>query len=513
MTRRGRYRGFRRFAGAAGAFAIVLAGACAPAWAISSGCTAVNSGALDIYITGNSVQTKQATGFDDGDTINITATATGDPPYYRYLWTLQNDAGATVASSHAPSVSLSYTVSGADARAMLKSTGRFRVASAGPALTVTATCTPVPVSSPSPPAPPSSPSPPASSGSPPAVDQVDQAQTDLSQQVVQIAGGEIGGAVSSAIDGAFGGGSPVSIGGDGVALFYAPETPHQRFDDAFAALGHDTGKKALPLTTGAVARAGFRRMWNVWADVRGAGLTGRGAATGTNGTQINVTAGLGHRLSPDLVVGLLGGYEHFDYGAASSSGNLKGHGASLGTYLGWRFGRGLRFEAAAVWSHLSYDATAGATAGSFDANRWLASGELSGSHKAGGFVWTPSARVFAAWEDQGAYTDSAASAHAAQRVLLGRVSGGLNLAYPWMAPNGATVTPSLGAYADYGFGRTSPASSGSTLASPGGVSGRVTAGLAVRNVRHATLSLGGALGGLGSTYLTWSADARAAVPF
>ena len=241
--------------------------------------------------------------------------------------------------------------------------------------------------------------------------------------------------------------------------------------------------------------------------------TGRATASGTDGTQINVTAGLGYKVSPDLVVGALAGYEHFDYDASSTSGSLKGDGGSAGGYFGWRFGDGLKLDAAAVWSHLSYDVTAGAACGSFDANRWLVSGALSGSRKVGGVVWTPSARVFALWENQGAYTDSAAVTHAAQSLSQGRVSGGLKLAYPWLAPNGAIVTPSLGAYADYGFSSTSANSSGSTLTSPDGVSARVTSGLSVRNRRDATLSFDGSLGGLGGAYLTWSANARAGLPF
>jgi hypothetical protein len=78
--------------------------------------------------------------------------------------------------------------------------------------------------------------------------------------------------------------------------------------------------------------------------------------------------------------------------------------------------------------------------------------------------------------------------------------------------NGARVTPYLGAYGDYRFG--SDAVVGSPVVSvANGLSGRVTSGVGVSKANGATLAVDGELGGLGSTYLIWSLNARAGLKF
>ena len=42
--------------------------------------------------------------------------------------------------------------------------------------------------------------------------------------------------------------------------------------------------------------------------------------------QVNAIAGLTRRITPDFLVGVLGGYEHFDYSSLALNGVLKGNG-------------------------------------------------------------------------------------------------------------------------------------------------------------------------------------------
>ena len=61
----------------------------------------------------------------------------------------------------------------------------------------------------------------------------------------------------------------------------------------------------------------------------------RGADRGTfgsdlKGNQVNALAGLTFRVTPDLLVGVLGGYEHFDYVSQAFNGALKGDGWTTG---------------------------------------------------------------------------------------------------------------------------------------------------------------------------------------
>lgn len=337
---------------------------------------------------------------------------------------------------------------------------------------------------------------------------VEAVQTLITPIVAQASGQAMTGAIDTAIGDAFGGGGsgPLTVGPDGFALNFAAGPRPDRFDKAFSALAYgDPGKMPSSPT--------FEQRWNAWADVRGTGWNGNGAASGVDGRQINVTAGIGGKLMPDLVVGFVGGYEHFDYVAATLGGTLKGDGGSAGGYLGWRFGGGLRFDAAAVWSGLAYNATAGTATGSFNGSRWLLSGGLTGSHRIGTAIFEPSARIFGLWESQTAWTDSLAGAHAAQSFSLGRGSVGAKITWPWMTAREILMSGYMGAYGDYRFGSATAVAGVPAVGAENGLSGRVTAGVSVRKAGGATITLDGELGGFGSSYLTWSARARAGLPF
>ena len=56
-------------------------------------------------------------------------------------------------------------------------------------------------------------------------------------------------------------------------------------------------------------------------------------------TQVNAIAGLTRKFTPNFLVGVLGGYEHFDYSSQAFNGVLKGDGWTTGAYLGWRLRR------------------------------------------------------------------------------------------------------------------------------------------------------------------------------
>jgi uncharacterized protein with beta-barrel porin domain len=60
------------------------------------------------------------------------------------------------------------------------------------------------------------------------------------------------------------------------------------------------------------------------------------------GNQVNLLAGLTRKLTPDFLIGALGGYETFDYRSDALQGRLKGDGWTVGSYLGWRLTRDIR---------------------------------------------------------------------------------------------------------------------------------------------------------------------------
>lgn len=293
-------------------------------------------------------------------------------------------------------------------------------------------------------------------------------------------------------------------------------------DDTFNALAYAGPTKAPPL------RVAEPREWLGWAEVRGATLDHWGTgAPGTvvgapmlYGDQVNLLAGVTRKFTPNFLIGVLGGYETFDYRSDALQGRLKGDGWTVGSYVGWRITEGIRFDAGAAYSGIGYNGTAGTAAGSFNGNRWLVTGGLTGTYGAYGVQIEPSARVYALWEHENAYTDTLGTLQAARDFSTGRASGGIKLSYPiaWSAAT-AILAPYVGLYGDYYFN----SDNAGTLAAAAvpipanfildGWSARATAGLTTQFNNGALIAVGGERAGIGGNFGLWTYRARASVPF
>lgn len=232
-----------------------------------------------------------------------------------------------------------------------------------------------------------------------------------------------------------------------------------------------------------------------------------------NGTQANVTGGVGRKLTPDLLVGVFGGYEYFKYNIAALAGEMKGTGGAIGTYLGWRMSSTVRFDAALGYTRMAYSATSGTATGTFNGNRFVASSGLTGTYGLGIYKIEPSASIYALFEKQGAWTDSLGTAQADRNFSAGRTSLGSKLIRQFDY-GATTLAPYVGFYGDWRFSSDNAVAGGSPVVGIGdGWSGRATAGLAVNWKSGASIALGGEYGGLGAAYKIWTGNVRASVPF
>lgn len=359
--------------------------------------------------------------------------------------------------------------------------------------------------------------------------------------VSQFSGQAISGAIDNAIAEGFsdGGGSLVSPNNSGIrfnfsadgssddpkasskvssaAPFGAASQCDSRVNDAFGALAYAGPIKAPP-------RFAESKDWLGWAEVRGATLDrwnggGTGAPSTLYGNQINALAGLTRKLAPNFLMGAFGGYETFEYRSDQLQGRLKGDGWTVGSYLGWKITQTIRFDAAVGYSGLGYDGTAGTASGSFTGNRWLVSGGLTGKYESFGLLIEPSARVYALWEHENAYTDTLGTLQSARDFTTGRASGGLRLAYPVMWSSVA-IAPYVGLYGDYYFNGDSAGVSAASLATVSaaildGWSARAAGGANLKFTNGAQISVGAERGGIGSSSgaALWTYRARASVPF
>jgi hypothetical protein len=245
-------------------------------------------------------------------------------------------------------------------------------------------------------------------------------QVSTMPTIAQASGQAISGAIDSAIAAGFNG-NPKLFAPNGAGFTYyfggdttpspseedslkrflaSPDNTNARVDDSFRVLGYAGPLKAPP------APVAQPRTWLAWIDFRGTDYYGATLTGDLKGTQVNATAGLTHLITPNLLVGALGGYEHFDYNSQGFSSVPRGDGWTTGGYLGWRIGPNLRFDAAAAWTDILANDVSGAANGNFTGSRLLTSGGLTGTY--GWQRWTiePSARVYALWERENAYTDS-----------------------------------------------------------------------------------------------------------
>lgn len=321
-------------------------------------------------------------------------------------------------------------------------------------------------------------------------------QVIVTRMVAQVSGQAITSAVDAAIAEAF--------AEDGASL--TPTQMSLRFNSG-AASGERGGR--TPRET---------RDWLFWMDIRGMSqqpVDTNTARVDIRGSQINALAGVTRRLTPGLVVGVMGGFESFDFTSQSLAGRLKGQGLTAGAYLGWQIMQGIRFDAALAHSWLDYEGQAGTASGTFAGRRLLASAGITGTYRLQAFVFEPSARVFGLWESQNAYIDSLGTAQDKNSFMTGRASGGLKISYHYAYSPAVTLIPSLGLYGDYYFSGDSAAALNSTgtAAIADGWSARLAAGLGLSIAGGAKMSLDGELGGLGSATRRWTVRGKVAVPF
>jgi outer membrane autotransporter protein len=353
--------------------------------------------------------------------------------------------------------------------------------------------------------------------------------------VAQNSGQAIAGAIDDAIEEGFNdGGALITPSGSGVRFNFAadPEqspatdkssasdTPRKesRVDDAFAAMASNAMPTKAPPET---ARA--PKDWLLWADVRGSGIDRWSSSPGSAqaqlyGWQVNTLVGLTHKVTPSFLVGVVGGYETFDYASDELDGRLKGEGWTIGSYLGWKLTSSIRFDLAVAYSGIGYDGSAGTAQGDFDGNRWMLSSGFTGDYKAYGLTVEPSAKVYALWEHENAYTDSLGTRQDDRDFSTGRASGGVKLIYPFAWSDGLALAPYVGLYGDYYFTEDDAAAIGATdtLASTpllDGWSARMTGGVTAKLAGGSTIGLGAELGGIGSDVEIWTFRASGSVPF
>jgi Autotransporter beta-domain/Bacterial Ig-like domain (group 3)/IPT/TIG domain len=358
-----------------------------------------------------------------------------------------------------------------------------------------------------------------------------QMQSAVMPVVTNLSGQAISSAIDNAISAGFGGACQlVSPNGGGFTYCFdgdasaqprslAMEESHllpdqrQILEHDFAALGF---AEEAPAAKKAPA-APPPHDWLGWLDVRAAEFRTTTLGSDLQGTQVNGTAGITRRLTPDFLVGVVGGYEHFDFTSQAYNGALKGDGFTAGGYVGWRLTSTVRFDASGAWSDISAADSSGAATGNFTGHRWFASAGATGNYAWAATVIEPSARVYMLWEQENAYTDSLGTAQPSHTFDTGRGSAGVKVSHMFAAGLG-TLAPYVGLYGDYYFSKddatttTTPALAAVTPILQGG-SARATGGVTMMFDGGKQLSFGGEYSGIGQNTRIWNLQLHGSVSF
>ena len=257
---------------------------------------------------------------------------------------------------------------------------------------------------------------------------------------------------------------------------------------------------AMPVPS---ARENFDdRRWNVWAagNVFGVNVDRSGAAF--DGRLYSVLAGVDYKIVQQFLVGVAGGWERYDLDTSFNGGTFKGTGYTVGPYLGLKITPSLVLDVWAGWTRVNYDLTSTATgaleSGSFDANRYFVSANLTGHFAWEGFRITPRAGLLYASERQPEYTSSLGNRIAAQTVELGKLMLGPEIGYRFEIPSMRLVLePYAFIRGEYDFARSGTIALGTAVVRPDRWGARAGGGLIASSQSGITLRIGASYDSIG----------------
>ena len=474
---------------------LLLAGeAPANAQAVSQGCLEINAGHFNA-MSGNLNQIERtATGFGTGDTVTITFTPNSGTPY-RYTLSETGEAPRSAAPSGAMTITRTIERANSALTLQFRTEGLYF-----DTVTVTAACVPSRETGPL--------SPEAAS-----IRSFREAQGRASLSALAASASTMSDVVSGSIGAGFGGGKFFAAApgyitlnlGEGIA---AKENA-ARNRELFRKLRMDE-RLALAATRQPVP---VQRPWTAWATVRGSWLSGGPESTGS---QINALSGVGYRVAPDTILGVMAGSERFDYGYSSAKSGLIGEGTTLGSYSGWRLTPALTLTTMAAWSGLTYKGRSDGIGGNFSGSRYLVGAGLTGRQTLGPVTLSPEARFYGAYERHGSFTASNGTSMEAMDVFLGRTTLGARASITQTLTPYIKASPYAGVYANLRYSQALDLSQPNTEPMVAGAWSALTSaslGVNFTGRRGASLNLGGQVSDIGASSQSWSATGRLSIGF
>lgn len=210
--------------------------------------------------------------------------------------------------------------------------------------------------------------------------------------------------------------------------------------------------------------------------------------------------GADYRFSDNFLVGLLGQLDWSDEENSTLNTEVDGFGWMIGPYAAARLHEHLVFDARAAWGQSDNDVSPfGTYTDSFDTDRWLIRGGLTGDIHLDDWHLTPGLSILYFEEQQHSYTDSLGIEIPEQTVSLGRLMFGPEVAYLYRPSPDWQVRPQFGFEGIWDFSEAQVVDVSTGIAGgAGGLRGRAAAGLSIIYDDRYTLTGEGFYDGIGA---------------
>ncbi len=164
--------------------------------------------------------------------------------------------------------------------------------------------------------------------------------------------------------------------------------------------------------------------------------------------------GADYRLSPDVVLGLIGQFDWIDERDRDTGSDGDGFGWMVGPYVVARLHQNLLFDARGAVGTSDNDVTTAIGAkGEFDTTRWLVKSRLTGVFSYESVTINPFAEILYIEEDRERYTDSRGLVVSGRTISLGRLKFGPRISTSFEGGDGIVVSPHLTMSGIYDFDR------------------------------------------------------------
>lgn len=258
--------------------------------------------------------------------------------------------------------------------------------------------------------------------------------------------------------------------------------------------------------------------FDLWVEGKYVGISDDSAASDMHSRFGLMTAGLDYVFNPSLLAGVFVQYDHLRQKSGADGSQLSGNGWMAGPYATLRVHDKIFWQIRAAGGRSSNDIElVPASAGSYSSSRWLAATSLTGRYEHGAWTLKPQATLAYLQERADAYTTSDGLSVSAVNAALGQLRAGPEISYRIVRADGVVVQPRLGAEMIWSFADSTAANGvsniGGEAAGPGGVRGRIEAGVTGTTAAGASLDVGLSYDGLGaSSYHATTGQATLRVP-